>query len=75
MRHALEKAGWTVTDDPYLIKQGVISMYIDLGAERLLAATNGQEKIAIEVKCFTQPSYVAEFHTALGRFINYKLAL
>lgn len=75
VRHALEKSGWQVTADPYLLKAGTISMHIDLGAERLLAADNGQEKIAVEVKCFLQASDLSEFHVALGQFMNYKLAL
>lgn len=50
-------------------------MYIDLGAERLLAADNGKEKIAVEVKCFLQASDLSEFHVALGQFMNYKVAL
>ncbi len=75
VRRASEKSGWQVTADPYLLKAGTISMYIDLGAERLLAADNGEEKIAVEVKCFLQASDLAEFHSALGQFMNYKLAL
>ncbi len=75
VRSALEKSGWQVTADPYLLKAGTISMYIDLGAERLLAADNGKEKIAVEVKCFLQASDLSEFHVALGQFMNYKVAL
>lgn len=75
VRHALEKGGWQITADPYLLKAGTISMYIDLGAERLLAADNGSEKIAVEIKCFLQASDLSEFHSALGQFMNYKLAL
>lgn len=50
-------------------------MYVDLGAERLLAATKNEEKIAVEIKCFLQASDISEFHAALGQFMNYRLAL
>lgn len=75
VRTALEKEGWHITSDPYLLKTGTISMYIDLGAEQLLAADNGHDKIAVEIKCFLQASELSEFHSALGQFLNYKLAL
>jgi hypothetical protein len=52
VKHALEKGGWNVTADPFLLRAGAISMYVDLGAERLLAATKDEEKIAVEIKCF-----------------------
>ncbi len=51
-------------------------MEIDLGAERLLAAERGEEKIAVEVKSFlVGTSAISEFHTALEQFINYRVAL
>jgi hypothetical protein len=50
-------------------------MYIDLGAEQILAAERGTEKIAVEVKSFLAPSTTVEFNTALGQFLKYQLAL
>jgi XisH protein. len=75
VKHALEKGGWNVTADPFLLRAGAISMYVDLGAERLLAANRNEEKIAVEIKCFLQASDISEFHAALGQFMNYRLAL
>lgn len=75
VRHSLEKEGWTVTDDPYTLRAGGFLMYIDLGAEHLIVAENGTEKIAVEVKCFNQNSDINEFHSALGQYINYSIAL
>ncbi|NJM61663.1 MAG: fatty-acid oxidation protein subunit alpha [Oscillatoriales cyanobacterium RU_3_3] len=73
---ALESDGWNVTHDPLQIKVGGVDMEIDLGAERLLAAERGDEKIAVEVKSFlSSASAISEFHTALGQFINYRGAL
>ncbi|WP_347404104.1 element excision factor XisH family protein [Nodosilinea sp. P-1105] len=50
-------------------------MYIDLGAEKILAAERGSQKIAVEIKSFIQNSPISEFHTALGQFINYRTIL
>lgn len=73
--HALQKEDWTITDDPLYVEFAEINFYIDLGAERLLAASRGDEKIAVEIKTFKRASIIAEFHTALGQFMNYRLAL
>jgi hypothetical protein len=54
---------------------GFVDFYIDLGAERLLAAMKDGEKIAVEIKTFLAPSTISEFHTAIGQFINYRIAL
>ena len=75
VRTALEKEGWIITHDPYHIDLGFVDFYIDLGAELLLAATKDEEKIAVEIKTFLAPSTISEFHTAIGQFINYRIAL
>jgi len=75
VKTALENQGWTITDDPYHIDLGFVDFYIDLGAEQLLAATKDNEKIAVEIKTFLAPSTISEFHTAVGQFINYRIAL
>jgi hypothetical protein len=72
---ALEKDGWIITDDPLFIKIDKIEFYVDLAAERMLAAEKAGEKIAVEVKSFLGLSVVSEFHTALGQFLNYRSAL
>lgn len=75
VRSALEKDGWVITDDPLSIRYGGVDIQIDLGAEKLLAAEKGTEKIAVEIKNFVSASKISEFHTALGQFINYRTAL
>ena len=75
VRAALEKDGWTMTDDPLTIRCGGVDIQIDLGLEKLLAAEKGTQKIAVEIKNFVSASKISEFHTALGQFINYRTAL
>jgi XisH protein len=75
VRNGLEKEGWVITDDPLRIRAGRVDMQIDLGAKRIIAAEKGEEKIAVEIKSFISPSNISEFHTALGQFLNYRVAL
>lgn len=48
------------------------NLFIDLGAERLLIAERGFQKIAVEVKSFISPSPVKDFENALGQYILYE---
>ncbi|MFY7805840.1 MAG: element excision factor XisH family protein [Limnoraphis robusta] len=72
---ALQKDKWTVTHDPFRLEVGGTKFEIDLGAERLLAAERGEEKIAVEIKTFLSDSPLTDYHAALGQFLNYRLAL
>ncbi|NEP48820.1 MAG: fatty-acid oxidation protein subunit alpha [Moorea sp. SIO3C2] len=75
VKNALIKEDWIITDDPLYLDYGGVDMYVDLGAEKLIAAQKDQQKIAVEIKTFNRPSLIAEFHSALGQFLNYRLAL
>lgn len=75
VKTALQQEGWIITHDPYTIDLGFVDFYIDLGAERLIAATKNGQKIAVKIKTFLAPSTISEFHTAIGQFINYRVAL
>lgn len=72
---ALQKDGWTITHDPYRLRYGIADVYIDLAAEEAIAAEKAGRKIAVEVKSFISGSAISEFHTALGQFLNYRIAL
>ncbi|MGL4882011.1 MAG: XisH family protein [Waterburya sp.] len=75
VKKALEKDGWKITHDPYRLRYGVVDVYIDLAAEEAIAAEKEGIKIAVEVKSFASSSNISEFHTALGQFLNYRIAL
>jgi hypothetical protein len=49
VREALETDGWIITDDPLPMLVDDERWEIDLGAERILAAQRGSERIAVEV--------------------------
>lgn len=75
VKNALEKEGWTITHDPLFIRFAQVEMFVDLGAERVIAAEKAGQKIAIEIKGFLGSSTISEFYSALGQFMSYLLAL
>ncbi|MBC1235632.1 XisH family protein [Nostoc sp. 2RC] len=75
VKRGLQKEGWIITHDPLVVKFGKDKMSIDLGAEQILAAERGTEKIAVEIKSFLGDSELFDYHAALGQFLNYRLAL
>ena len=50
VRNALEKDGWVITHDPLIIPSGGTTFRMDLGAEKMIIAEKGLEKIAVEIK-------------------------
>ena len=74
VKESLQLEGWTITHDPFPIDYGEVQMQIDLGAECVFAAERDTKKIAVEVKSFTKPSAISEFHTAVGQYFNYRYA-
>ena len=48
---------------------------MDLGAERLVAAEQGQEKIAVEIKSFLGASDVRDLEMAIGQYVFYRSLL
>lgn len=75
VKEALIKEGWTVTDDPLTFKIGKMQVQIDLGAERLIAAEKGSERIAIEIKTFGSLSFITALYEAVGKYIIYRNVL
>src|SRR3954471_19827343 len=69
---ALVADGWTVTHDPYYVTLGERRGFVDLGAERPIAAQLGDRRIAVEIKSFTGPSPVTDLEAALGQYLLYR---
>jgi Holliday junction resolvase-like predicted endonuclease len=67
VRIALEKDGWTITDDPLTLAFGERKLYVDLAAEKLITAEKQNHRIAVEVKSFTGRSAMADLERAVGR--------
>lgn len=75
VKNALIKDGWKITDDPFRLRYKGRKLYVDLGAERILAAEKGEEKIAVEIKSFVGASEMNDLENALGQFIFYRAIL
>ena len=79
VKRALIKEGWLITHDPYILENKSdiesIKYQIDLGAEKLISAERDNEKIAVEIKSFLQPSFANEFHSVLGKYLIYNQGL
>jgi len=75
VQRALEKDGWTVTDDPLSLKWLGTTLQIDLGAERLIAAQKDAQLIAVEIKSFLSRSRIDDLENALGQLVWYRYLL
>lgn len=72
VRNALIKDGWTITHDPLRLAWGGKDVYVDLGAQRLLAADRGSDKIAVEIKGFARESDMEQLEQAVGQYVLYR---
>jgi hypothetical protein len=80
---ALQKDGWEITDDPYVISYGRRFLFIDLGVSdqdsqpqaRLIGASQQNQRIAIEIKEFRGNSVIADSQQAIGQYMLYQLLL
>lgn len=75
VRAALEKDGWIITHDPFLLPLGRRRLQVDIGAEAPLAAEKAGQKIAVEVKSFIGVSDITEWERALGQYVLYRFVL
>lgn len=75
VRTALERDGWRITHDPLLLPGGSHNLYVDLGADRVLAAERAEQRIAVEVKGFTGRSEITELERAIGQYVLYETLL
>ncbi len=75
VKRALEKDGWHITHDPFTLTFGVHRLFVDLGAERMLAAEKGERRIAVEIKSFLNVSPIEDLQQALGQYVLYRSVL
>lgn len=72
---ALQKDGWTITHDPLRLFWQGKALFVDLGAETIIAADKATVKIAVEIKTFVNRDAVAEIHPAAGQYVFYRSLL
>ncbi|MEM7533025.1 MAG: element excision factor XisH family protein [Chloroflexota bacterium] len=74
-RKALKKDGWKITHDPMRLLWEQKSLFVDMGAEPIIAAEKEHQKIAIEIKTFQNPDDVYSIHNAAGQYVFYRSIL
>ncbi|MBC8231906.1 XisH family protein [bacterium] len=72
LKNAIIKDGWIITHNPLRLTWGAKDMYVDLGAEQLLAAEKTGRKIAIEIKSFVGASEMNDLEKAIGQYVIYR---
>jgi len=75
VRNALIKDGWTITNDPCLLKHGELIVYPDLGVDRSLAVERDHERLIVEIKSFRDRSSVFQLEHAIGQYEVYRILL
>jgi hypothetical protein len=75
VKNALIKDEWEITHDPLSVKLIKRNLFIDLGAEKIIGAQQGNRLIAVEVKSFIGLSPLSDLYAALGKYQLYFLAL
>lgn len=75
VKNALIKDDWTITDDPFYVAWAGRDLFVDFGAEKVLAAEKKGRKIAVEVKSFVGLSEIEDLKNALGQYVLYRNAL
>ncbi len=72
VKAALIADGGIITHDPLKLPVGSKNLFVDLGAERLLAADKEGRKIAVELKSFPGESELEDLEMALRRYVLYR---
>ena len=75
VKNALIKDGWIITHDPYTLTFGLKDVFVDIGAERMLAAEKSGDKIAVEIKSFRSASDIHDLEMAVGQYVFYRSLL
>ena len=72
VRFALIKDGWEILTEDYTLEYGGDRLYVDIAAEKSIAAEKQGRKILVEVKSFLGRSFVNDLEQAVGQYIVYR---
>jgi hypothetical protein len=72
VRFALVKDGWKILTEDYTLEYGGDRVYVDLAAEKAIAAEKQGRKILVEVKSFIGRSFVNDLEQAVGQYVIYR---
>lgn len=72
VRFALVKDGWEILTEDYTLEYGGDRLYVDIAAEKSIAAEKQGQKILVEVKSFLGRSFINDLEQAVGQYIVYR---
>ena len=72
VRFALVKDGWEILTEDYTLEYGGDRLYVDIAAEKSIAAQKQDRKILVEVKSFLGRSFIHDLEQAVGQYIVYR---
>jgi hypothetical protein len=75
VKHALIKAGWKITHDPFTIEFKSVRLFADLAAEKIIDVEKTERAIVVEIKVFNSLSLITELEKTIGQYNIYRLFL
>ncbi|MGB5896714.1 MAG: XisH family protein, partial [Geitlerinemataceae cyanobacterium] len=72
VRFALIKDGWEILTEDYALEYGDDRLYVDIAAEKSIAAEKQGRKILVEVKSFLGRSFFYDLEQAVGQYVIYR---
>ena len=72
VRFALVKDGWEILTEDYTLEYGGDRLYVDIAAEKSIAAEKQGQQILVEVKSFLGRSFINDLEKAVGQYIVYR---
>ena len=72
VRFALVKDGWNILTEDYTLEYGGDRLYVDIAAEKSIAAEKQGQKILVEVKSFLGRSFIHDLEQAVGQYVVYR---
>jgi hypothetical protein len=73
VRRALERAGWRVVSEQWMLEEDELRVFIDMAAEPTpnVQVPLHPGPIAVEVKSFRGASFMTDLHEAIGQYLLY----
>jgi hypothetical protein len=72
VRFALVKDGWEILTEDYTLEYGGDRLYVDIAAEKSIAAEKQGQRILVEVKSFLGRSFINDLEQAVGQYVVYR---
>ena len=72
VRFVLVKDGWEILTEDYTLEYGGDRLYVDIAAEKSIAAEKQGQRILVEVKSFLGRSFINDLEQAVGQYVVYR---